>query len=172
MAGAALTGLKRLAKVKSPAALAVGGRRFALVTNTPRCCSFTPVWSHDGKRLAWIYDGGLWTIRADGTEARQLATEGSHPSWSPDGARIVFEHAGADRQRAIYRVDAAGGDVRRLTAGISPAWSPDGVDARSGAVTELTTAKRTPMGLTIEGHRVVWAENTAGRSRVRTVTAP
>ena len=68
--------LKRLAKVKSPAALAVGGRRFALVTNTPRCCSFTPVWSHDGKRLAWIYDGGLWTIRADGTEARQLATEG------------------------------------------------------------------------------------------------
>jgi Tol biopolymer transport system component len=118
--------LKRLVKVTSPAALAVGGRRFALVTNTPRCCSFTPVWSHDGKRLVLIYDGGLWTIRADGTEARQLATEGLHPSWSPDDARIVFDHVGADRQRGVYRVDAAGGELQRLAAGASPAWSPDG----------------------------------------------
>jgi Tol biopolymer transport system component len=117
--------LRQLVKVKSPAGLAVRGSRFAVVTNSPHCCSFTPIWSHDGKRLAWIYDGGLWTIRADGTEARQLAAQASHPSWSRDDARIVFDH-GADRQRGVYRVDAAGGDLRRLAAGTSPAWSPDG----------------------------------------------
>jgi TolB protein len=123
-----------------PAGLAVKGHRFALVTNSLRCCNFTPAWSHDGTRLAWIYHGDLWTIRADGTGDRQLATgvsppgwspdQARRPSWSPDDARLVFERRqweyGRVRSRGVYRVDATGGGLRRLASGTAPAWSPDG----------------------------------------------
>jgi WD40-like Beta Propeller Repeat len=123
-----------------PAGLAVKGHRFALVTNSLRCCNFTPAWSHDGTRLVWIYHGDLWTIRADGTGDRQLATgvsapwwspdQARRPSWSPDDARLVFERRqweeGRVRNRGVYRVDATGGGLRRIASGTAPAWSPDG----------------------------------------------
>jgi Tol biopolymer transport system component len=130
----------RLAKVAIPVGLAVSGRRFAVVTNSLRCCSFAPAWSPDGTRLAWIYHGNLWTIRADGTGDRQLAAgvsppnsssgEARRPSWSPDGARLVFDRTVFDEGRlrslGVYVVEATGGRVRRITAGTAPAWSPDG----------------------------------------------
>jgi TolB protein len=135
-------GSRRLAKVKGPTGLAVSSRAFAVVTNSLRCCNFTPAWSHDGTRIAWIYHGNLWTIRADGTGDRQLAAglfppywEGEaddalRPSWSPDDARLVFERTEANEGRlrnlGVYRVDANGGGPRRLAAGTAPAWSPDG----------------------------------------------
>jgi Tol biopolymer transport system component len=113
--------------------LAVSGRRFTVVTNSFRCCSSTPAWSHDGTRLAWIYAGDLWTIRADGTGDRQLAAgvgwspdDARRPSWSPDDARLVFDRADAHGRRRVYRVDATGGGLRRLAVGAAPAWSPDG----------------------------------------------
>jgi Tol biopolymer transport system component len=133
----------RLAKITSPVGLiglAVSGRRFAVVTDSFRCCSSTPAWSHDGTRLAWIYHGDLWTIRADGTGDRKLAARVSppylgsgdarRPSWSPDDERLVFERTEWDggrlRSRGVYRVGASGGGLRRLGAGTAPAWSPDG----------------------------------------------
>jgi Tol biopolymer transport system component len=150
---------RQLAKVTSPVGLAVSGRRFAVVTNSLRCCNFTPVWSHDGTRLAWIYHGNLWTIRADGTGDRQLATEAARPSWSPDDARLVFEHAEAHKQHGVYRVDTAGGDLKRLASGTSPAWSPDrariafvrgrdvyAVDPDGRGETKLTTTARPTAG--------------------------
>jgi Tol biopolymer transport system component len=127
---------KLLARITSPRALAVSGRRFAVATNSLRCCNFTPAWSHDGTRLAWIYHGNLWTILADGTGDRQLAAGVApahwppdavrRPSWSPDGARLVFEHVDARERHSVYRVDATGAGLRRLTSGTAPAWSPDG----------------------------------------------
>jgi Tol biopolymer transport system component len=135
-------GSRRLAKVKGPTGLAVSGRRFAVVTNSLRCCNFTPAWSHDGTRIAWIYHGNLWTVRADGTGDRRLAAglfppywegkvdDARRPSWSPDDARLVFERAEAKESRlrnlGVYRVDANGGGLRRLGAGTAPVWSPDG----------------------------------------------
>jgi TolB protein len=116
---------RRLANT-GPGGLAVRGGRFALVTNSPRCCNYTPTWSHDGTRLAWIYHGNLWTIHADGTGDRQLAAGATSPSWSPDDARLVFEHTDAHGQDSVYRVDATGGGLKRLASGTSPAWSPDG----------------------------------------------
>jgi Tol biopolymer transport system component len=134
---------KFLAKAKDPVALAVAGRRFALVTNSARCCSFIPTWSHDGKRIAWIYRRDLWTVRSEGTDDRKVASDllpsywesgvAGRPSWSPDDARLVFERVGRDKEHpervrslGIFSVDAGGHRVRRLASGTAPAWSPDG----------------------------------------------
>jgi WD40-like Beta Propeller Repeat len=117
---------RHLADVTGPGGLAVSGGRFADVTNSPRCCNDTPVWSHDGTRLAWIYHGNLWTIHADGTRDRQLAAGAATPSWSPDDTQLVFEHRETSGARGIYRVNANGGGLLRLAAGSTPAWSPDG----------------------------------------------
>jgi Tol biopolymer transport system component len=128
--------VRRVANVSMvPASLSVSGRRLAVVTNSPRCCSFAPVWSHNGTRVAWVYHGDLWTVGADGTGSRQLATGVSprwwssdaapRPSWSPDDARLVFERV-CECRRYLYRVDTAGGGLRRLAEGRTPAWSPDG----------------------------------------------
>jgi Tol biopolymer transport system component len=129
---------RRLTKVTNPVGLAVSGRRFAVVTNSFHCCNATPAWSHDGRRLAWIYHGNLWTVNADGTGDRQLAAHVlpprlepdavPRPSWSPDDARLVFERIEAKNgRRGVYRVDASGGGLKRLAAGASPAWSPGGM---------------------------------------------
>jgi Tol biopolymer transport system component len=118
--------LRRLANT-GPGGLALSGRSFAVVTNTPRCCNYTPTWSHDGTRLAWIYHGDLWTIKADGTADRQLAAGAASPSWSSDDSRLVFEHRETNGARSIYSVNASGGGLRRLAAGSTPAWSPDGM---------------------------------------------
>jgi TolB protein len=117
---------RRLAKVTNPVGLTVSGRRFAFVTRSLRCCNFTPTWSHDGTRLAWIYHGNLWTISAGGSGDRQLAAGASSPGWSPDDARLVFEHSAAHGGRGVYRVDATGGGPQRLAGGTSPSWSPAG----------------------------------------------
>ncbi len=57
------------------------------------------------------------------------ASDDSSPSWSPDGARIVF-HSGRTGDREIYVMDANGDNVQRLTFSdgrdISPQWTPNG----------------------------------------------
>ncbi len=66
-------------------------------------------------------------MNADGTGQTVIgeANTSFAPSWSPDGGRIAFATIGE-----IFTMDAAGGDVRRLTddadADGYPAWSPDG----------------------------------------------
>jgi Tol biopolymer transport system component len=116
---------RRLADATGPGELAVSSGRFAAATNSPRCCNDTPVWSHDGTRLAWIYHGNLWTIHADGAGDRQLAAGAATPSWSPDDTQLVFEHREPTGARGIYRVNANGGGPLRLAVGSTPAWSPD-----------------------------------------------
>jgi hypothetical protein len=44
------------------------------------------------------------------------------------------------------------------------------LDARTGVVSVLATARWRPVGLTIEGRRVVWAENLRGGARIRSLT--
>ena len=80
----------------------------------------------------------LWTIPADGGDARQLTvgdSDDDQPAWSPDGARIAFvSNRTPDRDRnrvsALYVVPAADGETRPLveTDAVfsSPSWSPDG----------------------------------------------
>lgn len=49
----------------------------------------------------------------------------SHPSWSPDGGRLVFAMG---EQPSVYVVDDYGGNLTELTpfaaSSTSPSWSP------------------------------------------------
>ena len=113
-----------------------------------------PTWSPDGQRvLFYISDGyydwcfGLWTVNADGSDARQLGgravgrpfdsgndcfsgvgvslSDASQPAWSPDGSEIAFRgEPGLDIE--VARADGSG--RRLLVAGPAhdPDWTPDG----------------------------------------------
>ena len=94
---------------------------------------YTPAWSPDGSRIAYVSDtvghSYIYVINADGTNPVQL-TSGEHedydPAWSPDGRRIAF--SGSSN---LFVVDADGANLTPLAPasiiGGQPAWSPDGL---------------------------------------------
>jgi TolB protein len=94
---------------------------------TVRSCSVSPeAWSSDSRHFVCSdYEEGILVVdTVDGT-VKQLADEGSTPSWSPDGTSIAFVD-----ENKLYAIPAAGGTRRRL--GIrklpdipAPAWSRD-----------------------------------------------
>lgn len=80
---------------------------------------------------------GLCVVNADGTGFTVLDSGPgfkSHPSWSPDGSRIVYavlpEGDELYRAATLWVVNADGSGKRRLTRdplrGDMPTWSPDG----------------------------------------------
>src|SRR5262245_33189226 len=103
-----------------------------------------PQWSPDGRRLAFVRDGEVWVVEADGSRQTRVVGKpggGREPRWSPDGHRLAF----LSRRRGwsqVWLIDAPvprRGRPQRdprppepsaLTAtGIDVdhlAWSPDG----------------------------------------------
>jgi dipeptidyl aminopeptidase/acylaminoacyl peptidase len=92
-----------------------------------------PDFSSDGRKIAFVREGDVWSMRADGTGQHKL-TAGpeidSRPQFSPDGHYVVFERAATkDALRDLYRVNL-GGSARPLVT--SPydeheaSFSPDG----------------------------------------------
>lgn len=106
---------------------------------------FRPTWSPDGRTIAfaghtepndiwWGKDYGIWTIPADGGEARELTAGFGRiaacvvlgdplrgipwpgATWSADGQRLFFL-ASVDGACHIHVVPASGGKVAALTAG-------------------------------------------------------
>ena len=97
----------------------------------------SPSWSPDGRRIAFVREGGVHIVNADGSQERRLTPLGAHGlSWSPDGTRILFAHEtghtiGQGNTSEVYVVNADGSGQRRLTRirrgyFADPAWSPDG----------------------------------------------
>ena len=102
---------------------------------------YTPSLSFDGERIAFVsrvvvdehINRDIFTIDIHTGEQRQVTLAHSdevHPSWSPDGSRIVFasNQRGADLD--LYTVDKKGKNLDRLTNNpgndYQPDWSPDG----------------------------------------------
>jgi TolB protein len=120
-----------------------GSEQQRLTRNTVR--DSNPVWSPDGRRIAFESNWQVWVMNEDGSGQRRLTRNGARnlaPAWSPDGQRIAFEHrigrvqrdecsgCGTARFVEIHVVNADGSGERTLTRSgernLGPSWSPDG----------------------------------------------
>ena len=80
----------RSARFNSPATV-----RFQRLTTSPSY-EHSPAWSPDGRRIAYVKDGAIHVMRADGSGDRRLirGRKDAAPAWSPDGARLSFVRDG------------------------------------------------------------------------------
>ena len=110
-----------------------GGNQQRLTEN--RNNDWDPVWSPDGKRIAFAADRkgdfvkfDIYVMDADGGNQQKLTNHrgwDSSPSWSPNGERIAFK-SDRDGNSEIYVMDADGGNLQNLTnnphSDSGPAW--------------------------------------------------
>jgi Tol biopolymer transport system component len=147
LAGAAAVATAAVATAAAPPVaddpglvVAQGGRIY--VEGRPIARGGQPVWSPDGRRIAYTRLGEIYVADANGRNERRLtrtAQPEHSPAWSPDGRTIAF--AGV---RDVFTVPSRGGAVRNLTRSpkpwllrTTPAYSPDG---RTLAISASTDA--------------------------------
>jgi TolB protein len=66
-----------------------------------------PRWSPDGRQIAFLKGGQLWTMKANGTAKRRLTTRAaSGPAWSPDGRFLAFASLSCTGGPGVYRIPA------------------------------------------------------------------
>ena len=93
-----------------------------------------PAFSADGRTIAFVRGGDLYSIRPDGSGQRHLTSGApldSAPIVSPDGKRVVFERRAVEGSAAdLYSVRVLGGGLHALTSGADDDhqadFSPDG----------------------------------------------
>lgn len=101
-----------------------------------------PVWSPDGKQIAYILDiagSGVYVMNTEGQNSRRVTPENiwvEHPAWSPDSQWIAYEAeienpwGNPNRDSNIYLISPIDDKPRRLTdhpaMDTYPAWVPDG----------------------------------------------
>ena len=76
-----------------------------------------PAISPDGKTVAFSYKGDIWTVLANGGQARQITTNpayDAYPVWSPDSRQIAFASS-REGSLDVYVVGKDGGTPRRVT---------------------------------------------------------
>ena len=108
------------------------------LTRSPGAADHAPVWSPDGKKVAWFSDAtGEYRLLIGGQDAlespREIQLEHPtyyyDPAWSPDGKYLAFTDAG----RNLLIADVATGKVTRADGDtyahpdrtLVPVWSPD-----------------------------------------------
>ncbi|MDT5293198.1 MAG: tricorn protease [Acidobacteriota bacterium] len=139
----------------------------------PRPYFYEPALSPDRKEIAFVSGGDIWTVPAEGGEARLLvshpATE-SRPLYAPDGRALAFVSTRTGNGD-IYVLDFASGDLKRLTSDDGfeqlDSWSYDGKwlyfsstardIASSNDVYRVSAAGGTPMRVSADRYANEWA---------------
>ena len=100
----------------------------ALTPPTIRVINFRPVWSPNGRHIAfwaWELSGDrellqtgarLYTVTTDGSELRQIFKASSDPAWSPDSERIAFAVRNNNRDwlETVYTARYDGSDLQEV----------------------------------------------------------
>jgi tricorn protease len=86
------------------------------LTQTPEAesdASFSP----DGKRIAYLRTGQLWTMSTDGSNAKPLVADVQvfDYHWSPDSKWLVYARTDGSYASELYIVPSAGGQPRNVT---------------------------------------------------------
>lgn len=109
------------------------GEKNALPVTNDEWNNFNPIWSPDGRDLAFISVRGkqrsVWRMRALGGEQSLIATPQQTSfrlrNWSPDGATIYFESGWQ-----LFALDVATGTIRPVSPGQPPDRSFQDFDFR------------------------------------------
>ncbi len=114
----------------------VGGQNAFPITKDPNVDDDEPVFSPDGEKIAFRSSregGGLFTMGRTGEAIKRLTSMGFNPSWSPDGAKIVFVTKNMqltplnwEGGGELWIVDVATETMQRLNTvdALQPSWSP------------------------------------------------
>jgi Tol biopolymer transport system component/DNA-binding winged helix-turn-helix (wHTH) protein len=115
----------------------VGSSEVRRLTSGP-ALDFAPVWSPDGRQIAFVRDRRIRVVSALGGSDRAVSDFAIFlPAvWSPDGRYLVAGRQGppdaTDSGNGLYLIPLEGGEPRAITrptasgADQSPAFSPDG----------------------------------------------
>lgn len=136
----------------------------------PRVALSQPSVSPNGSEIAFVADGGIWSVASTGGKAHLLiADDGadSRPLYSPDGKQLAFQSDTGGEGSGIYLLDLSSGVLRRLTwadgSNQLDAWSRDSQwiylsssrDNVGGmvAVYRVRASGGTPMPVSLESYR-------------------
>lgn len=111
---------------------AVKDQRLNQLTDNPS--DSEPSFSADGHTIAFVREGDIWAMRADGSGQKQLTTGAdvdSRPLVAPNGKYVVFQRQTvAGQQHDLYTVRVSGGEPHALVASANDeheaSFSPDG----------------------------------------------
>ncbi len=101
--------------------LTTGQNRQVTFEHDPQVTIGVPVWSPDGKYIAYVKRGlkawnvDLWLMKPDGSDAHKVSDGGGWACWSPDGEWLYFSPPSKNGFR-IEKIPAAGGPVQLVRA--------------------------------------------------------
>jgi WD40 repeat protein len=91
-----------------------------------------PVWSPTRSQIAFVAtvdrSAQIWLVNVDGSGLRQVTpSEGGsayHPSFSPDGNRLVYWSAGAQSLRQVWTISLDGTGRANISNNVYDEWNP------------------------------------------------
>ena len=149
---------------------AARGGRLNQLTENP--LDTEPDFSADGRKITFVRDGDVWSMRADGTGQHRLtagAEVDSRPRFAPNGTYVVFERRGSAEgsPRDLYKV-GLGGSAHPLVLSAADeheaSFAPDGrtiafvrsvAETNGGAADDVYSVRPSGTGLaqlTRSGH--------------------